>query len=145
MDLFYSPFTLTFDPSGTPKVLVTAGDFLTGWPRLDGEQVVAVDNLVGAASPFVGVMGNQTHKLEIPLAVPRKSARYALDMIFYQASAVRKEKKPATVAVTGGGTYTLTDCVATSWQTGMSGLLELRTLRLVFTAIAVTVSPPADT
>lgn len=101
-----SNYTLTYDPAGTPVVLVTVGDMLESELEFSLQKSVEVVELIDAAAPFIRVGKNAVVTFQVrryTTAATDADARAAVLNALITAQTATK--KPLKIQVSGSSGY----------------------------------------
>lgn len=101
-----SNYTLTYDPAGTPVVLVTVGDRLEAELEFSLEKSVEIVQLIDAAAPFIRVAKNAVVSFQVrkyTAAATDADARTAVLNALITAQTATK--KPLKIQVSGTTGY----------------------------------------
>jgi len=97
-----SNYRLTFDPAGTPLVLLAYGDEIEGEPRYPLGRGLDVVNLIDAAWPFLRPTGNSSVQLKIDIHKPAASDAAARAEVLDSLIAINLlGRKPLKIEVLG--------------------------------------------
>lgn len=121
--MIQSLWTLTFDPAGTPLVLLSAGEAIEDELRFNVQKGLEVVELESSAAPFLRPRGNVAHTLEFDrriVATTDAAARAAL--LDWQVTFAALGRKPLKCQFTGDDDY---------WTFSNSFITAARTWRKV--------------
>lgn len=131
MELTDSVVKLTWDPNGTPLVLVDFGDPMWAIVTLDGQQLTHHQTFVRAAGAKVYPRGNESHSIAFELAADPAEIPAAMKAALDWMIAAPRTQADLQIEIDGITTiYTLHDCAVPRWSGGIEECLVRRRLQI---------------
>lgn len=116
MDVIYDSFVkVTFDPDGTPVVLVDYGDALWGPLEIDGGQVIDPQDFMRASGISAVPRGNERHTLAIELAGIDDSLADSFAGMLNACIALPRTQADVLLSLEDGRGWRIANCAIESW------------------------------